>query len=78
MDIFVLAMAVLYGLFLLGAYRKGLRDGLNISKGKEPEPIIKESVKPDTRGQELDARTESILRNIDNYNGSAEGQKKID
>lgn len=75
MDITIIAAGI-YGLFLLAAYRKGLRDGLKISRGKEPEPVIL-SEKKRTEGTQLDARTEAILRNIDSYDGTNTGQKKV-
>lgn len=79
MKMIYMALACIYGLFLLMAYRKGLKDGLDIMKGEDIEPVIAISKEKENKSHmNFDARTEAILRNIDNYDGTGEGQKKID
>ena len=78
MEMFYIAAAFIYGLFLIMAYRKGLSDGLDIMKGKDIEPVIVVEKNREEKGRtSFDARTEAILRNIDNYDGTSEGQKEI-
>ena len=79
MEMVYMALACVYGLFLIMAYRKGLSDGLDIMKGKDIEPVIAVSREKEDKGYtNFDARTEAILRNIDNYDGTSEGQKVIE
>ena len=77
MEMFYIAAAFIYGLFLIMAYRKGLSDGLDIMKGKDIEPVITVE-KKEKSGAKFDLRTESILKNIDSYDGTGAGQIKID
>ena len=78
MEVVVIGEALVFGLFLIVAYRKGLCDGLRINGGKSPEPIIKKQDKAKNNTPVFDARTEAILKNIDNYDGTSEGQKVIE
>ena len=79
MELYYMGIACVYGLFFIMAYRKGLSDGLDIMKGKDIEPVIAVSKeKEDKSYTNFDARTEAILRNIDNYDGTGEGQKVIE
>ena len=77
MGVYYIGIACIYGLFLIVAYRKGLSDGLDIMKGKDIEPVITVEKKKESSPQ-VDLRTESILKNIDNYDGTGAGQIKID
>ena len=77
MGVYYIGIACIYGLFLIMAYRKGLSDGLDIMKGKDIEPVITVENKKESSPQ-VDLRTESILKNIDNYDGTGAGQVKID
>ena len=77
MGVYYIGIACIYGLFLIMAYRKGLSDGLDIMKGKDIEPVITVEKKKESSPQ-VDLRTESILKNIDNYDGTGAGQIKID
>lgn len=78
MGVYYIGIACIYGLFLIMAYRKGLSDGLDIMKGKDIEPVITVEKKKESSAQQFDLRTESILKNIDNYDGTGAGQIKID
>ena len=78
MGVYYIGIACIYGLFLIMAYRKGLSDGLDIMKGKDIEPVITVEKKKESSAQQFDLRTESILKNIDNYDGTGAGQVKID
>ncbi len=77
MEYIILGAALISGLFLLGAYRRGLTDGMRIQKGKD----IETRYKPEKRKDEtpvFDEKTEAILRNIGRYDGTGAGQKTID
>jgi len=70
-------MIMLCGLCFIEVYRRGFADGQKCKEGKEIEIT---SVKPKirTRKEKIrDKRTEGILENINNYNGSGIGQKDI-
>ena len=74
----IVGIACLYGLFMVIVYRTGLSDGLKITKGKDIEPVISGEKKKTESSTQVDIRTESILKNIDNYDGTSSGQIKID
>lgn len=76
METAYIVLGFLMGFIVWQAYKRGLEDGLDIKEGK-PLSVVKEKKKrPQTK--EVDPRTEAILRNIDNYDGTGVGQKKID
>ena len=75
MEMIIIVMAALSGLFLLGAYRLGLKDGMRIVRGKSIERKVmgvRKKVEP-----MVDARTEAVLRNIERYDGTGAGQQQI-
>ena len=76
MEMMILVMAALSGLFLLGAYRRGLTDGMRIAKGKGIEVAHRKVAKKG--GAVFDERTEAVLMNIERYNGTGSGQQIID
>ena len=78
MDVAIIIEVLVCGLMFTAVYRKGLRDGIDIKDGKTVEPMIKPSEKKETKPIELDERTEAILRNIDSYDGTSNGQQKIE
>ena len=55
--------------FTLKVYRRGINDGYKLYKG---EPVISEDFP--TEISEEERRAEIIRSNIENYNGSDEGQ----
>lgn len=69
--VFVLfaAYAVFSLVSVVKAYRRGLSDGYKLYKG---EPVISEDFP--TEISEEERRAEIIRSNIENYNGSDEGQ----
>lgn len=76
MEFLYIITGVLIGIFLVLGYRKGLKDGMRLKEGKPIEAVPKKKRKKEYA--EVDPRTEAILRNIDSYDGTAVGQKKID
>ena len=76
MESMMIVMAALSGLFLLGAYRRGVCDGMRIAKGKSIEVVRGKSTKKNSAV--FDGRTEAVLMNIERYNGTSSGQQIID
>lgn len=78
MEIIYLITVVALGAAFLFAYRKGLRDGLNLNKSEVKtalEPLFKPpKFKHETKEQR---KAKTIAQNIENYKGSAEGQVKV-
>lgn len=73
--VIILAAALTVGLFLFSAYRQGIKDGMRFKSGKAPEPIVKE--RPKSGKAKEDRRLNTILSNIDAYDGTGKGQKDI-
>lgn len=61
------------GVLCVGCYRMGLRDGMRAKDGAPPAPIRRESA----RVKADNSRYDAILKNIDAYNGTSAGQKKV-
>ncbi len=61
------------------AYRTGLRDGRAVKEGKDPAPLtLPERRKKANKNIEIERqRLEKIMQNIEAYDGSTRGQKKI-
>ena len=76
MEMMILVMAALSGLFLLGAYRRGVCDGMRIAKGKSIE-VVRGKAKG-INNTPYDKHTEAVLTNIERYNGTASGQQIIE
>jgi len=76
MEMMIMIMAALGGLFLLGAYRRGLKDGMRIARGKSIEVARPRLAKKTASA--FDERTEAVLMNIERYNGTGSGQQLID
>lgn len=79
MELLCVIAGWLIGICVFLGYRKGLKDGGWI-KGDKPiaEPSGWIMRKKKTQKAEFDPKTEAILKNIDSYDGTAAGQKKID
>jgi hypothetical protein len=69
-------LGILYGLLLFTmtfwAYRRGLKDGMNLVKGKEPEPVKTIFNTPVKEEPKLSPIIEGF-QNIMNYNGDPQG-----
>ena len=77
---FGIGLIILVGLCFIEVYRLGFSDGQRASEGKEIDenknkPILR---RPKTIAEKIrDKRTDTLLENINNYNGSGLGQKDI-
>lgn len=77
-------MGILFGcLFFvpLWAYRRGLKDGLALNQGKQPEPIkspvaaVRDYKQAKVEKKQNDQLTEGLI-NLLNYNGERQGGDK--
>lgn len=71
-------LMLLVGFGFVEVYRLGFADGQKSASGKEiiaEKPVFK---RPKTRAEKIrDKKTDTLLDNINNYNGSGIGQKEI-
>ncbi len=67
--------AILGGVLIVVAYRIGLSDGMKISSGKNLN-VFKIPHK-DTRHITDESMYNTIMANIENYDGTSKGQKEI-
>lgn len=72
MDIIIIIAAICGGVFALLCYRRGLREGRALAEGM---PIFSQNEKSE-QDPSL-ARIQTILQNIDAYNGTAENQNEV-
>lgn len=73
---YIFVFGVAWGIVLLISYRMGIMDGRESRKNGEFKPIIPLKKKKHSSSKEQE-RTNAVLENIDNYNGTPEGQKEI-
>jgi hypothetical protein len=69
-----LVPAALFAAFAIAAYRMGLRDGMRKLDGLPPGAPIWRG----RRSGDADGRVSKLLSNIDAYDGTGKGQRKID
>ena len=71
-------LVIIAGLCFVEVYRLGFADGQKSASGKEIEVEKPGFKRPKTRAEKIrDKKTDTLLENINNYNGSAIGQKEI-
>lgn len=77
-------MCALFGVFILVAYSMGLKNGQKLVNKEEIKvPIVEKQEKPVEKyeeDEEFDKQQEAfmqLLENIENYDGTSRGQKKI-
>ena len=71
--------SVLFAIIALVAYRQGIKDGRAI-KDNKPLEEIKPKVLPMFKVEKKDATEEyynKVMTNLNNYNGSSEGQVDV-
>lgn len=73
---YIFVFGVAWGGVLLVTYRMGIMDGRRSGRGAESKPFISLKKKKHTATKEQE-RINAVLENIDNYNGTPEGQKEI-
>lgn len=77
MNVVTIVLMLIGGLCFVRVYRMGFADGQKSKEGKEIDinPVIP---KIKSRSERIrDKKSEDILENINNYNGSGIGQKDI-
>lgn len=76
-EIACVVIVFMQGILIVLAYRRGLKDRTRVEKEKDLEPIIKQPKrKKIERESDVDKRTATILKNIDNY-GTKNPQEKV-
>lgn len=80
----MILMCTLFGVFILVAYSMGLKNGQKLVDKEEIKvPIVEKQEKPVEKyeeDEEFDKQQEALmqlLENIENYDGTPRGQKKI-
>ena len=66
---FIVLVQLLYAAAIVFSYRKGIADSYRIYKGEPVKEMIERKIPPKPPDKE-----EIIRSNIENYNGSGEGQ----
>ena len=77
--IVTMVSSVLFAIIALVAYRQGIKDGRAI-KDNKPLEEIKPKVLPMFKVEKKDAAEEyynKVMTNLNNYNGSSEGQVDV-
>lgn len=71
---------IAYLSLILGAevYRKGLEHGKNLTSPAKSEPVFPEIKRKKRPDDEKVKKYNAILKNLEAYNGTSEGQEKID
>lgn len=70
---------IAYLSLILGAevYRKGLEHGKNLTSPVKSEPVFPEIKRKKRSDDEKIKKYNAILKNLETYNGTSEGQEKI-
>lgn len=74
--IVLLLLIPMVGLLVFFSYRQGIKDGRAVKEDVPLKPVIEKKTKKFEQKQEI-KRLNTILDNINNYNGSAVGQKEV-
>lgn len=67
-------LALVVGAFVFLSYRQGLKDGMRKEKGEELAPVVKS--RPKQANKQPD-KWDTIMANINAYDGTPKGQKKV-
>ena len=67
-------LALIVGAFVFFSYRQGLKDGMRKEKGEELAPVVRP--RPKQANKQPD-KWDTILANINAYDGTPKGQKKV-
>jgi len=76
---------IIYRVLLMAAFLFGLKTGMNLNKGVSINPlkivpkVINKvaNIKEDKKAKEELDKLNTILSNIENYDGTSKGQKKV-
>ena len=68
----------IYSAAAIFVYRLGFNDGLEVKEEKKlKNPFIKNANKKTVEFSVEEQRINTLIENIDNYNGSGQGQKEV-
>ena len=77
-NIIMICMIPIVGLLVFFSYRQGIKDGRAIKEDKAIEPILEfPLLNKKIEHSEETHRLNTILNNINNYNGGPVGQKEV-
>lgn len=74
--ILLLLMIPIVGLLVFFSYRQGIKDGRALKEEEPLKPVVEKKTKKAPQSKET-KRLNAILENINNYTGSAVGQKDV-
>lgn len=74
--VLMLLAGALAGIGAVAAYRCGVRDGRALDKGEPLPPAVQLPAKKEPPGA-VDARWDTIMANLETYDGSGTGQKEV-
>lgn len=73
-DVLLLAVGTLAGVGMIACYRQGVKDGRAIGKDHPLEPVLQSNAK---RITPEDAYYDTIMENLEHYDGSEIGQVEV-
>ena len=74
--IVAILMIPIVGSLVFFSYRQGIKDARAMKEDKPLKPVVEKKVKKVEQDKEI-KRMNTILENINNYNGSAVGQRDV-
>lgn len=74
--IVLLLLIPIVGLLVFFSYRQGLKDGKALKDDKPLKPVVVSKIKKTEQSREI-KKLNTILDNVNNYNGSSVGQKDV-
>lgn len=74
--IILLFLIPIVGLLVFFSYRQGIKDGRALREEEPLKPVVEKKAKKAPQSKET-KRLNAILENINNYTGSAVGQKDV-
>ena len=74
--IVAILMIPIVGSLVFFSYRQGIKDAKAMKEDKPLKPVVEKKTKKVEQDKEI-KRMNTILENINNYNGSAVGQREV-
>jgi hypothetical protein len=74
--IVAMLMIPIVGSLIFFSYRQGIKDAKAMKEDKPLKPVVEKKAKKVEQDKEI-KRMNTILENINNYNGSAVGQRDV-
>lgn len=78
----IIGICTIFGVFILAAYTLGLKNGQKISNKEEIKiPIVEKTFEKELEDEKYDKQQDTlmkVLENIEIYDGTSNGQKKVE